>query len=278
LGGYSLRDYYKLTGGDEFVEIKGGYASLYFDKNYIGGFQADNERTGKELLKICMEKMKEKGCKKIIAPIDGSTWFSYRFVSWSSGEKPFLLEPQNPLWYNQVVLEAGFKPIQQYRSDQFSVNNIKAYESNVVIRKLNKQKIDEEFKILYELSINGFQDNSFYSDITLEIFKAIYAKMIPIIEEDLVVIAEVNGLPVGFIFAFDGGDKKLILKSMAVLNDYRRMRIGADLIHYVLWSGAKKGFHTAIAALMRDDNHSRKIVEKYGSEKIREYTVYVWEG
>ena len=132
---------------------------------------------------------------------------------------------------------------------------------------------DGDLKLIYDISLHGFDENFLYNDITFEEFSRLYQPVLPMIDRELVVIAEVDKAPVGFMFSFAAGSR-LILKTMAVLPEYRSMGVGAKMFHHILFTGKGKNLQTVIAALMAEGNNSHKIASKYGSEKIREYTLY----
>ena len=248
---------------------------VYLDKGYIGCFEMADKESGKRRLKEYVRQLKKAGHKQIIAPINGDTWHQYRLVNWSGGDPAFPLEMQNPLWYNEVYEEVGFKPLKKYTSDKFSINNIKQIENTdltIVIRKF----CDGDLRLIYDISLQGFEGNFLYSVITFEEFSKLYQPVLPMLDKELAVIAEVDGVPAGFMFSFAAGDR-LILKSMAVLPVFRSKGIGAKLMNHVLVAGHKKGAKTAIAAFIAEGNNSHKIVSKYGSQKIREYTLYSLE-
>ena len=338
---------------------------IYFDKGYIGCFEMTDKESGKHRLTEYIRQLQNTGHKRIIAPINGDTWHQYRLVSWSNGDPSFPLEPKNPLWYNEVYKELGFKPLMKYRSDKFNIvndisivndndndndnvntnkNNVNTNKNNVNTNKnnvnpnknnvnpnkntdssLNIRNFREgdpkliqagdpkliqdddpkltqdddpkltqsgdpkliqdddpeltqagDLRLIYNISLHGFEGNFLYSDITYEEFSKLYSPIMPIIDNELVVIAEVNGTPVGFMFSFIVNGTQ-ILKSMAVLPKFRSKGIGTKLINHVLIAGQRKGAKTAIAAMISDGNNSSKIVEKCGGEKIREYTLYCLE-
>ena len=248
---------------------------IYLDKGYIGCFEMADKNSGKQQLAEYVRQLKAAGHKRIIAPINGDTWHTYRLVSWSNGDPAFPLEPQNPLWYNEVFEECGFKPLKKYRSDQFSLADIQPIESMNAALNIRGFR-DGELRLIYDLSLQGFDENFLYNDITFEEFSTLYQPILPMLDKDLAVVAEVDGRPAGFVFSFAAGDT-LILKSMAVLPAFRSRGIGAKLINRVLIAGQKKGYQTVIAALIADGNNSHRIISKYGSEKIREYTLHCLE-
>ena len=135
---------------------------------------------------------------------------------------------------------------------------------------------DDDLKTIYDISLRGFDENFLYNDISFEEFNKLYQPFLHIVDKELAIIAEVDNAPVGFMFSFAVGDK-LILKSMAVLPEFRCARIGTKMINHCVLVGQRKGLKKAIAALMSDGNYSHNIMTKYGSEKIREYTLYCLE-
>jgi len=250
---------------------------LYLDKGYIGRFEMADKQAAKEQIGEYVRQLKKAGHRRIIAPINGNTWHEYRLVSWCGGHAPFAMEPQNPLWYNEVYTELGFKPIMKYRSDKFHIGGINpAPKTDPALTIRGFQEGD--IKLIYDISIESFSGNFLYEKIAFEEFNKLYRPFLPMIDKDLVVIAEIDGAPIGFMFTFipTGGNVQ-ILKTMAVLPWFRGMGIGSGLMEHVLAAGREKGADTAIAALMADNVYSADIIAKYGGKKIREYTLYSLE-
>lgn len=248
---------------------------VYLDKGYIGCFEMADKDSGKRQLEEYVRQLKSAGHKRIIAPINGDTWHTYRLVSWSSGDPAFPLEPRNPLWYNEVFEECGFKPLKKYRSDKLGISGIRPIDNTDLSLHIREFR-DGDLRRIYDLSLRGFDENFLYNDITFEEFGKLYQPILPTLDKELAVIAEVDGNPAGFVFSFAIGDA-LVLKSMAVLPEARGRSVGAKLINRVLLAGQRKGYQTAIAALIAEGNNSHKIISKYGSEKLREYTLYCLE-
>lgn len=245
---------------------------VYLNKGYIGCFEMTDKTSGREQLERYAAELINAGYKRIVAPIDGDTWHTYRLVSWSDGTPFFPLEPRNPIWVNEVYLSAGFKPLKKYRSDVFAIDCIAQQTGTAQIRGFRK----EDLACLHKLSVKGFRDNFLYSDISFNEFSALYAPILPLADGALAVIAEVDDIPAGFVFSFIH-QNVLILKTIAVLPEYRRMGIGSQMVESVLSAAKDKGFNTAVAALIADDNASHNLISRYESRKIREYTLYSLE-
>jgi len=246
---------------------------IYLDKGYIGCFEMTDYDSGKRQLEEYVAQLKSAGHKRIIAPIDGDTWHKYRLVSWDSGAPAFPLEPQNPIWYNDVYLDCGFTPLAKYFSVAFPIPCRGGVSPPVDERIAYKKFEPSDLKTIYDISLNGFDKNLLYDEITFEEFSKLYEPLLPMIDSDFVLIAYVDDVPCGFVFAVGVGDV-FILKSIAVLPEYRKLGIGNTLMSRVLLAAREKGFKTAIGALIIDGNISHHMVEKYGAKKIREYTLY----
>lgn len=244
---------------------------IYSDKGYIGCFEMNDKDSGRRQLEEYVKQLTNAGHKRIIAPINGDTWHTYRLMSWSGDEPAFPFEPFNPLWYNDIYTEFGFKPFKKYRSDKFNIDVEPPSYTDTAISFRDYR--DGDLKLIYDMSLHGFDANFLYDDITFEAFSGLYQPILPMIDKELVVVAEVDHVPVGFLFSFAAGDR-LILKTIAVLPEYRNMGIGTKMFHHILFAGQRKKMQTAIAALIAEGNNSHKIVSKYRSEKIREYTLY----
>lgn len=242
---------------------------IFKDKGYIGNFEMESLADGKAKLAKYMKALAKHD--EIIAPIDGSTWHSYRLVSYTDGSPSFPMEPSNPLWYNDVYTALGFVPIKKYFSERFQIEDIKPYEKcdTVTIR----QFVPEDLQAMYEISKVGFADNFLYEPISYAAFEALYLPKVSRVAHDFILIAEVAHKAVGFLFAF-AYERTLILKTIAVLPEYRSIGIGGRLINEALVKAEKMGIKTGIGALFIEGNTSGKIVAHYGGEIFREYSLY----
>ncbi len=271
-------DYFKLTGADKLLKTDKASAALYYDKGYIGMFDCLDAQSGSDILRLAIDELSALGHKKIIAPIDNNTWFSYRIVSFDSGLPTFPLEKTNPLWQNEAFVMAGFQPLKEYFSYTFKIKGggLKARD-DIKIRHIIKADFEREIKGIYDLSMCGFAENYLFSPISFEHFRLLYEGVLPMLDERFFYIAEVNDKPIAFLFCYDGGDGRFVLKSMAIEPSFRERGIGTHLIELALSDAYDYGFRTAIGAYIRMGNHSGKIVQKHKGEILRKYRLYQWE-
>ncbi|MCL1935512.1 MAG: GNAT family N-acetyltransferase [Defluviitaleaceae bacterium] len=243
---------------------------IFKNKGYIGPFEMIDKNDGKRKLAQFVEALS--GHERIIGPIEGSTWHNYRLVSYSDGSPIFPMEPQNHLWYNNVYKEIGFEPLKKYYSERFTINQVKPYrKSNIVIIRYFKFNDLPNF---YNISKVGFTNNFLYEPISYEEFEQLYVPQIKKISHDFILVAEINGKAVGFLFAFVYNGE-LILKTLATLPDYRTAGVGGRLINTALVKAKTMGINSAVSALTAEDNNSRKVSAKYGGHIFREYTLYI---
>ena len=242
---------------------------IFKDKGYIGNFEMESFEDGKEKLARYVKELAEHD--EVIGPIDGSTWHGYRLVSYTDGSPGFPMEPSNPLWYNDVYTDLGFVPIKKYFSERFLIKDIKPYEKSLAVT--IRQFKAEDLSVMYEISEKGFSDNFLYEPISYAEFEALYLPTVSMVAHDFILVAEVDRKAVGFLFAFVY-QEILILKTIAVLPEYRSIGIGRRLINATLVKGEKMGIEVGIGALFIEGNTSGKIVANYGGEIFREYTLY----
>ena len=262
----------------------------------IGEFEANNEENGIKILQKCEEILKEKKVKLIVAPMNGNTWKKYRTLKYSNGEPEFILENVNPIEHNEILLKSGFKQLHTYTSTKGLIEN--AYESetldiiednlkeeNIQIRKFNKINYKDDLKKIYNVSIESFNRNPFYTSISEEDFIAQYEPYINMVDEELILIAEKEGKEVGFVFCIpdfnelkrEGVLNTLILKTIAVLPEYENLAIGNILLRHIAKKAKIKNFKEWIFAFMYSNNTSQKMAKRNGTEVIREYALYTKE-
>lgn len=264
-----------------FVSESGEHAtaSLWFkdDIAIVGEFTAENLKATNRLFEIIEQKAKENNCKKIIGPMNENTWNNYRLVSWKDNTPQFFLEEMNPLIHNEFFILNGFKPCAKYYSEIQDIQQTTKNNINGVKFKNPKLKNTEEFlDTIYNLSIICFKDNPYYSEISKEDFFEKYNKLIPLIRPNLIIIAEKDDKPIGFMFAIPNYNDKnfdtIVMKTIAVLPEYQGLGIGKEMFNRVLNNAYKKGYKKAISAYMYQSNISKKLPKE--SKKIREYTLY----
>ncbi len=281
---------------DKIISLPGAGCSLWWHHTpmldgakvgFIGRFDADTEAASTDILNYACDLLKENGADLAVGPVDGSTWNSYRYTSWSSGQAPFFLEPQHPAQYPQYLQQAGFSPLATYYSsitdDLHSDTQVvarlekKLAHAGVSIRQIDAANFDAELLKVFHLCEQSFKDNFLYTPITQAEFLQQYAAVKPLVQPPLVLLAERVGELVGFVFALpnmnDTERRTIIVKTLARLPQRELAGLGHLLLARVHEAAQHMGFKQAIHALMHQSNNSLALSNRY-ARKFREYALF----
>jgi len=257
----------------------------------VGHYEAADVDAGAEILQHAANLHHQKGHRRVIGPMDKSTWHRYRLVTDRGTEPTFFLEPDNPDEWPRHFSEAGFTPVSTYTSalnedlsqvDPRSDARRAEFENEgITIRNIDMSRFEEELAAIHKMSLLAFSRNFLYSPIGLEEFLTLYVPIRIHVIPELVILIEHNQHLIGFIFMvpdlFEAKrgvpPKTAIIKSMAVHPDYGGRGLGGILMDYIQRSAQKLGFQRVIFALMEETNRSRTISNHYGTT-IRRYTLY----
>ncbi|MBU6340934.1 MAG: hypothetical protein KGS48_05520 [Bacteroidetes bacterium] len=224
--------------------------------------------------------------KTIIGPMEGSTWENYRFVL-PSLTKPYTLEPMNPAWYPAQWEAAGFEVLKKYQSNlaHFSEENrkdISAYLTHfetlgVHFRNFNSANALEELEKLADFNIAAFDAAFLYTPIEKVEFVEKYQKILPLMRDELVILAEQYNRIVGMIFCIpeprDPEHKQMIVKTLARLPNPEFKGMGEVLCQLLVNQALDLGFNQMIHALMRVDNASMRTSDHFWGSLFREYVL-----
>lgn len=262
-----------------------------------------------EMLSEATRWLENQGATCVVGPMDGDTWHSYRLNNGPFDEVPFLMEPTNPPWYENLWAAAGFTELQKYfskvvhdvegacRSTEASLQ--KARQAGYRFRALDLDRFDEELATIHQISCRSFADNFLYSDISESRFLDLYRPAKVVADPRLILFAEQpDGLPVGFLFnvvdyyhavkSMRGGQGWLAklrflvnrgrasavnFKSIGVLPDHRRKSLAGALMHLGYKATLETGFQRANLCLIREGNASDRLDGGHG-KILRRYTLY----
>jgi GNAT superfamily N-acetyltransferase len=226
-----------------------------------------------------------------VGPIDGNTWNRYRFITDRGTEPLFFLEPDNPDEWPRHFVEMGFEPLAHYFSavaedlslvdDRVARVEKRLDRAGIAIRPFRVDRFDAELEKIYDVSIASFKDNFLYTPIPLDEFAQQYRPIKSFIKPELVLLAERNGMPVGFIFdvpdyaeaqrgnAIDA----IIVKTVAVIPGREFAGLGVVLVARAHRLAKDLGYRRVIHALMHESNVSLNISGHY-ARPFRRYTLY----
>jgi hypothetical protein len=254
----------------------------------IGHFGADNAESGATLLADACARLAARGCRLAVGPMDGNTWRSYRLVT-ERGEAPsFFLEPHTPAHWPQCFQRAGFAVAATYRSSvqedlrfddrRLQLVERRATRAGVRIRTLDLAHFERDLSDIHEVALAAFAGAFLFSPIGRSEFLAQYARILPHVRPELVLIAEQSGTPLAFAFgvpdAFEPArGTTVILKTVATRPGLAYTGLGHLLVARGARHAAALGYRRAVHALMHETGRSRAWSAGYG-EVFRRYALF----
>jgi hypothetical protein len=266
----------------------------------IGHYEAVDAGAGIALLRRAQERLARAGCRRVLGPMNGSTWARYRLALPAQPGDPvfdppvFFTEPQNPPEYSGHFLAAGFTAAARYESR--IVTDLAAARpraralaervaaSGITVRPLDVERLDEEIQALFAFSETAFGGNLYYRPVAFRTFHAMYARLRGIIDPDLVRLAfNRAGRLVAFVFALpdilsqaEGRPTRVVLKTLATAPDARSLGLSACLTDEIHRLAQAKAYRAVIHALMHTGNDSLRVSQRYPGQVFRRYALYEW--
>ncbi len=245
----------------------------------FGEFSCKTPEAGDEILREGIERVQDAGLDRVIGPMSGDTWHSYRFVSDSDGSAPFLMEPANKPHEPEVFRSAGFAEISRYFSARMPLQATAATappdSDGFVVEAWDGTDPEALFRQVFELSTRAFSNNAFYKPISEADFLAMYMPVVPMMKRDLILFARrKDGTLAGFLFGIPNYAEGPNPTS-AILKTYASLEPGAGrhLAHRFHKTAFSMGYDTAIHALIHDDNTSADRSAAEGATIFRRYTL-----
>lgn len=244
----------------------------------VGKFSCDTAANGAAVLAEAEAAARKAGAGRLLGPMDGTTWNSYRLVVESDGTPPFMMEPSSGPADLAAFEAAGFAPVAQYFSSRVSLADMQ--NPPPLMRKFHIETWDgtdpeAHFGQVFELSLEAFSRNAFYTPISREAFLGMYMPFVPVLRPEFVLFArDEAGALAGFLFAipnYGAGNPP----DAVILKTYASLQPGAgQALASVFHDTARAaGFTTAIHALIHETNASGRRSARLGAEVFRRYAL-----
>ncbi|GAB4333840.1 MAG: GNAT family N-acetyltransferase [Calditrichia bacterium] len=281
---------------------------------FFGFLEAENDReVFEKLLETAEDWLKKRGKDTILGPTNFSTNDEIGFLIDGFDTPPFFMMTHNPRYYPEMMDSLGYqkaKDVYAYYIDQKSVvisdklkqiSNANRERMNVKIRSVDMQHFDEELERVRTVYNNAWARNWGFVPLTPEEIDFIAADFKRIIDPELVLLAEIDGKPVGFLLAlpnynevfakikngklfpfgwikFLTGKKKI--KSMRVLTlgiiqQLQQSGLGALFYMEIIQRGIKAGYQSAEMSWVLEDNDlMNRAAQLLGGAPYKTYRLY----
>jgi hypothetical protein len=176
----------------------------------FGLFDAEDEAIGKALIDTAEGWLKNNGINRVLGPISMSIWEEPGLLVEGFDHPPTIMMGHAKPEYRGWIERAGYHPVKKLLTydlpiiDGFPtlVNRIVAMgEKNprIRIREVDKSRFDEEAAIILAILNDAWSDNWGFVPLTPPEIADVGVKLKPIVYNDLIRIAELDGKPVAFM-------------------------------------------------------------------------------
>lgn len=283
-----------------------------------GLMEAEREDIFKALLARAEEWLRSNDINRALGPISMSIWEEPGLLVEGFDHAPTIMMGHAKPEYREWIERAGYQVEKQLLTFELDVTKdfpkivqriVKSGEANsrIRIREVDKSKFDEEAAIILGILNDAWKENWGFVPLTEPEIRDVGVKLKPIIYNDLVRIAELEGRPVAFMISlpdlneatkplkgslFPFGWAKLLLwirrpkartmrvPLMGVVKDLQSSRLASQLafmmIEYIRRAaianyGATRG---EIGWILEDNKGMRSIADTIGSSINKRYNIY----
>ncbi|MEP9360183.1 GNAT family N-acetyltransferase [Sphingomonas sp. KR3-1] len=177
---------------------------------FWGLFEAADQNAAKALINAAEDWLRGKGMTKALGPVSLSIWEEPGLLVKGHDHSPTVLMGHHPAHYQGWIEAAGYKPAKTLITYDLPVDKgfpplinriVAAGEKNsrIHIRKVNKSKFAEEAAIILSILNDAWADNWGFVPLTQPEIDDVGKKLKPLVFEDLIMIAELDGEPVAFM-------------------------------------------------------------------------------
>lgn len=254
----------------------------------IGNYECvDDDQVSAALLEAAVNECRIQGAQKIIGPMNGSTWDTYRFCT-NMEAGLFFSEMVHQPYYPKQWEAIGFEPVGRYVStiDRHLINRPEAVErekelldAGIRIRPIDLSRYEVELERIFPFCETAFSRNFLYTPIAFDQFCEKYLAIKKYIVPEFVLMAEnAQGELAGFFFNFpdhlNPRAHRTIIKTIARRPEPEYKGLGEVLGNITNRMARANGFTAQIHALIYAGNYSFQLSEKYTSEPFKEYVLY----
>jgi hypothetical protein len=176
----------------------------------FGLFDAEDATVARALINTAEGWLKNKGMTRVLGPISMSIWEEPGLLIQGYDHPPTIMMGHAKPEYRGWIESAGYKPVKQLQTYDLDITQefpplvrriVASGEKNprIRIREVDKSKFDEEAAIILAILNDAWEANWGFVPLTEPEIKDVGVKLKPIVFNDLIRIAELDGKPVAFM-------------------------------------------------------------------------------
>lgn len=184
------------------------------DLGHFGMFESiDDPDVADALLNTAEAWLRARGLARAQGPISISIWDEPGLLVSGFDRPPAVMMGHHRPWYAGLIERHGYRGVKDLHAWELDVRRgfnelitriVAAGERNkrIRVRSFDKSRFDEEAALLLGILNDAWSDNWGFVPLTPEEIAYVGKKMKPMIFEDLVLIAELDGEPAAFMLTF----------------------------------------------------------------------------
>lgn len=188
---------------------------------FWGLFEAQDADTASALIFAAEDWLRAKGMTKSIGPVSLSVWDEIGLLVTGHDHPPTVMMGYNSPDYEAWVERAGYSGVQDLYTYSLVINEgfpaltnriVASGERNgrIQIRKVDKSRFDQEAALIIGILNDAWSDNWGFIPFTAAEIAYAGKKLKPLVYEDLIRVAEIEGEPVAFMMTLPNMNEKLI--------------------------------------------------------------------
>ena len=177
---------------------------------FWGFFEADDADTARALIEAAEAWLGSRGMTKAMGPFSFSYWDEVGLLVEGHDHPPTIMMAYNPARYQAWVEAAGYAGVQDLFTYALVIDQgfpeltnriVASGERNarIRIRRVDKRKFDQEAALIIGILNDAWRDNWGFVPFTPAEIAYAGKKLKPLVHEDLIRVAEVDGEPVAFM-------------------------------------------------------------------------------
>ena len=283
-----------------------------------GLFEAKDEATAAALIAAAEQWLRGKGIDRVLGPISASIWEEPGLLTFGYDHPPTIMMGHAKPEYRGWIEGAGYRPVKELKTYELDITRqfppivqriVASGEKNprINIREVDKSRFDEEAAIILAILNDAWSDNWGFVPLTGPEIHDVGVKLKPLVFNDLIRIAELDGRPVAFMITlpdinevlkplngnlFPFGWAKLLLwlrrpkartmrvPLMGVVKELHSSRLASQLafmmIEYIRRAAVARygGSRGEIGWVLDDNQGMNAIADAIDSKVNKVYTVY----
>lgn len=177
---------------------------------FWGMFDAADENTARALINTAEEWLRQQGMRRAIGPVSLSIWEEPGLLIKGHDHAPTVMMGHHPARYQGWIETAGYSPAKQLLTYELDITKefppivqriVASGEKNprIRIRPVDKKNFKSEAALILSILNEAWSNNWGFIPLTQPEIDDVGKKLKPIVFEDLIMIAELDGEPVAFM-------------------------------------------------------------------------------